>query len=384
MHMHPLLPALVASIFVVLLVGAIVRRFGQPHVIGYLVVGVILGPSGLALFEEGAVALVGEFGVILLLFFVGMEVDLSRFVARWRVPVFGTALQVLLSVGAVALVGVWFDWPASRILLLGFAISLSSTALVVTMLRQWKETRSETGQDVLGILLAQDVALAPMLIVVGLSSGDSPSGALLGLQLVGGLAIALLVVTLARQKTVKLPFSELLHRDHELQLFGALLLCFLFAWLTGASGLSTAIGAFVAGLVVASARETEWIHRNLEPYRVLFVAAFFVSIGMLVDMPFLLAQWRPILALVLAALTINTLINAVLLRTLGRTWRTSLYAGALLSQVGEFSFVLAAVGKEAGLVTDFGYQIVLGVIAGTLVLGPAWVAAARRVRDRPA
>ncbi|MFT5291305.1 MAG: CPA2 family monovalent cation:H+ antiporter-2, partial [Planctomycetota bacterium] len=118
MHMHPLLPALVASIVVVLLVGAVVRRFGQPHVIAYLIVGVILGPSGMALFEGEAVALVGEFGVILLLFFVGMEVDLTRLVTGWRVSVIGTVLQVTLSVAAVAMIGLWFDWPWPRSVLL--------------------------------------------------------------------------------------------------------------------------------------------------------------------------------------------------------------------------------------------------------------------------
>jgi len=380
MHMHPLLPALVASIFVALLVGAAVRRLGQPHVIGYLLVGVILGPSGLALFDGEAVALVGEFGVILLLFFVGMEVDLARLVTGWRVSVVGTALQVLLSVAVVTTIGLAFDWPWARIVLVGFAISLSSTALVVTMLRQWREMNTEAGRDVLGILLVQDVAFAPMLIVVGFFGGGAPSASLLALQVAGFLAVGLVVALLIRRRGIRLPFGAFLRHDHELQVFGALLRCFLFAWITAACGLSTALGSFVAGLVVASARETEWVHRSLDPYRVLFVAAFFVSVGMLVDVRFALEQWKPLLALVLAALVTNTVINATILRSLGRSWRTSLYAGALLSQVGEFSFVLAAVGKDVGIMTDFGYQIVLGVIVGTLVLGPGWIAILRPFR----
>lgn len=380
MHMHPLLPTLVASIVAVLLVGAVVRRFGQPHVIAYLVVGVILGPAGLDLFDSHAVALVGEFGVILLLFFVGMEVNLSRLVTGWRVSVVGTLLQVLFSVAAVAGIGLWFDWPWSRVVLIGFAISLSSTALVVTMLRQWKEMDTEAGQEAIGVLLVQDIALAPMLIVIGLLGGSSPSTTLLLTQVGGGLAIVFLVATLVRKGSIRLPMGDLLRADHELQLFGALLLCFFFAWVTGVCGLSTALGAFVAGLVVAAAKETEWIHRNLEPYRVLFVAAFFASVGMLVDLHFLAEHWLPVLALVLATFLTNTLINAATLHALGRRWRTSLYVGALLSQVGEFSFVLAAVGKDIGIITDFGYQMVLGIIAGTLVLGPGWIAILRPFR----
>ncbi len=380
MHMHPLLPALVASIFVVLLVGALVRRFGQPHVVAYLLVGIVLGPAGMDVFEGHAVALVGEFGVILLLFFVGMEVDLSRLVTGWRVSLIGTLLQIAFSIAAVAAIGLWLDWPWPRMVLLGFAISLSSTALVVTMLRQWKEMDTEAGQEALGILLVQDVALAPMLIVVGFLGGSSPSASLLVTQLLGGLGILLLVTTLIRHKTIRLPFGDLLRKDHELQLFGALLLCFSLAWLTGVCGLSTALGAFVAGLVVASARETDWIHRNLDPFRVLFVAAFFASVGMLVDVGFLVEHWTPILALVFATMLTNTLINAGTLHALGRSWHTSLYVGALLSQIGEFSFILAAVGKQFGIVTEFGYQMVLGVIVGTLVLGPIWIAVLRPLR----
>ncbi len=380
MHMHPLLPALVASIFVVLLVGAVVRRFGQPHVIAYILVGVVLGPSGLDLFDGDAVALIGEFGVILLLFFVGMEVNLARLVTGWRVSVIGTVLQVLLSVAAVAAIGAGFDWPLGRIVLLGFAISLSSTALVVTMLRQWREMETEAGQEAVGILLVQDVLLAPMLIVVGLLGGESPSATLLTTQTLGGIAIVILVSTLIRKKSIRLPLGKLLRGDHELQLFVALLICFSFAWITGACGLSTALGAFVAGLVVASAKETEWIHRNLEPYRVLFVAAFFASIGMLVNLGFMAEHWLPILALILAAFLTNTVINAAILHTLGRSWWTSVYVGALLSQIGEFSFILAAVGKDMGIMTEYGYQMVLGVIVGTLMLGPAWIAILRPFR----
>jgi len=380
MHMHPLLPALVAAIFIVLLVGAIVRRFGQPHVIAYLLVGVILGPSSLSLFDVDSVALAGEFGVILLLFFVGMEVDLSRLITGWRVSVVGTVLQILFSIGGVALVGLSFDWPLPRVVLLGFAISLSSTALVVTMLRQWNEMKTEAGQDALGIILVQDVALAPMLIILGLLGGSSPTPALVVLQVVGGISIFALVMVIAKRKTLRLPFGNLLRADHELQLFAALLLCFAFAWLTGFSGLSTALGAFVAGLVVASARETEWIHRNLEPYRVLFVATFFASVGMLVDLSFFVEQWKPILAIVLATFLTNTLINAGMLRALGRGWGTSLYVGALLSQIGEFSFVLAAIGKDTQILTDYGYQMILCVIAVTLILGPGWISIVRPLR----
>ncbi|MFT7665199.1 MAG: CPA2 family monovalent cation:H+ antiporter-2 [Planctomycetota bacterium] len=381
MHMHPLLPSLVAAISAVLIVGFFVRRFGQPHVIAYLLVGIVLGPFVLDLFEEEPIALVGEIGVIVLLFFVGLEVDLPRLATGWKVSVFGTILQVAVSTAAVAGVGYWLDWPMARIVLIGFAISLSSTALVVTMLRQWKELDTDAGHDALGILIVQDFAIVPMLIVISLLGGAAaPSPYMIVMQVVGGLALILIVVVLVRGWKVKVPFAAALERDLELQLFGALLLCFAASWVTGVIGLSTPLGAFIAGLVVASAKETDWVRHSLEPFRVLLVAVFFVSVGMRIDLQFLQENWIVTLALIFAALSTNTLINAGVMRMLGRSWRTSFYVGALLSQIGEFSFVLGAIALEVGIIGDYGNQMTLGVIAGTIALGPAWIHIMRPLR----
>ena len=147
--------------------------------------------------------------------------------------------------------------------------------------------------------------------------------------------------------------------------------------MTGLLGLSTAVGSFVAGVVVATARETEWVQRSLEPFRVVLVALFFVSVGMLIDPQFLVTHWSMILSLVAAVFLTNWLVNAAILRTLGRSWRHSLYVGVLLSQIGEFSFILAAVGRQAQIITEFAYQATIGVIVLTLLASPLLIAAAR-------
>ncbi|MFT7486477.1 MAG: CPA2 family monovalent cation:H+ antiporter-2 [Candidatus Paceibacteria bacterium] len=381
MHMDPLLPMLVASIALVLLVAALAKRARLPHVVSYLAVGILLGPSGLHLFQdEVSIRRLGEFGVILLLFFAGMEVNLPKLVTGWKISILGTILQVLVSLGVVALLGWSLDWPMPRIVLFGFAISLSSTALVISMLRQWGEMETPSGIDALGILLVQDVAVVGMLIVLGMMSGETPQMSTLLLQLAGAVGILVIIVPLARGAQVWLPFGEVLRSDHELQVFAAFGLCFGLAWITALLSLSSALGAFVAGLVVAAARETDWVHRSLEPYRVLLVATFFVSVGMMLPLDELAEHWVALIAVVLAAFATNTLINAAILRGLGRSWRTSFYVGALLSQIGEFSFVLAAVGLQADVITLTTYQLVIGVIAGTLLLGPAWVALWRPFR----
>ncbi len=155
-------------------------------------------------------------------------------------------------------------------------------------------------------------------------------------------------------------------------MFGALVLCFGLATLTAVLGLSTAVGAFVAGIVVGAARETDWVHRSLEPFRVVLVALFFVSVGMLIELDFLWAHWSTISLLVLVVFATNWAINACILRALGRDWRHSFLVAALLAQMGEFSFVLAAVGRQSGIIQEFAYQVIVGLIAITLLLAPLW------------
>ncbi len=381
MHMDPLLPAFVAAAFGVLLIGAIARRLRQPYVVAYLAAGILLGPDGAGVFTDvPALTRFGEVGVILLLFFVGMEVDVPHLARGWRVSVVGPMFQVVASVAFVFAIGLVLDWSLERMVLLGFATSLSSTALVVSMLRQWNEIGTVAGRDAVGILLAQDLALVPMLLVIGLLGGDGASGSQITHQIVGGLLLLWVVVYLARGGRVRFPFRAVLRADHELQVFAAFLLCAAFSWASAWLGLSTALGAFVAGMVIGAARSTDWVHRSLEPFRVLFVAVFFVSIGTLMDLGFLAEHWRLITLLVVTALFTKTLLNATVLRLLGRGWPASLYVGALLSQVGEFSFVIAAVGRQSGIVNDFGYQLVVGTIAGTLLLTPAWIVVFRARR----
>jgi len=212
-----------------------------------------------------------------------------------------------------------------------------------------------------------------MLIVVSLLAGHTPDQAFLLRQVLGGVAILALAAWVVTRPRIQLPFADLLRRDREIQIFAALLACFGLAFLTGMVGLSAALGAFVAGLVVASARETEWVQDALEPLRIVFVALLFVSMGMLIDVQFVRQHIFLLLALLLGVLFTNTFINAGILRVLGDDWRGSLYAGALLSQIGEFSFVLASVGSQAGLISDFGYQATIALIALSLLVSPLWI-----------
>jgi CPA2 family monovalent cation:H+ antiporter-2 len=178
--------------------------------------------------------------------------------------------------------------------------------------------------------------------------------------------------------SIGIPFLSRLRQDRELQVFAALLACFGLAFLTGMPQPSTALGAFIGGMLVATARETHWVQHSLESFRTLFVALFFVSVGLMVDLPFIASHLLQLGLLVLAVLITNTLVNAAILRSLGIAWRRGLLAGAMLAQIGEFSFVLAAAGLTAGIISDYAYQATIAVISISLILGAPWIALVRR------
>jgi CPA2 family monovalent cation:H+ antiporter-2 len=380
MHLDPILPYTVGALLAILILGLLLRSLKQPYVVGYLIAGVILGPHGIALVQDQAtLSRLGAIGVVLLLFFIGMEASPRKLIENWKVAVFGTLLQILISIGCVWPMGLALDWPFERIILIGFVISLSSTAVALKLLQDWKEFDTKVGQNVLSILLAQDLAVIPMLIILAMFDDTGAEHSNVFLQSAGALLITAIVGYIAVKNTIHLPLSKLLGEDIEMHVFAALAVCLGLSLLTGLAGLSTALGAFVAGMLIGAAKETRWVHHSLEPFRVLFVALFFVSIGMLVDLGFLKSHWYQAGALILLVLITNTFINGLILRMLGDNWRDSIYAGTLLSQIGEFSFLLAAVGIQAHIITDYGYQMTVAVISMSLLISPAWIMLIRYV-----
>lgn len=379
MHVDPMMPKIVGSLLGILLVGLVLKKLGQPTVVGYIASGILLGPFGLGLLTDTeTISRFGGLGLVLLLFYIGMEMSLPTLLSKWRIAVLGTAMQVLISVACVGVVGKWYGWNFQRIVLLGFVISLSSTAIIIKILQDAGEVDSNVGRNVISILLAQDVIVIAMLIVVQFMRGFSANFLELGLQAFGAVGLVTVGVYLTRHSPIHLPFLKYFQESKEIQVFASLIMCFGMATIVGLLGLSAALGAFAAGIIVSAAKETNWIHHSLEPFRVLFIALFFVSIGMQLDLAFLKIHILKIGMLVWLVLVLNTFINAVILRLLGENWRDSLYAGALLSQIGEFSFVLAAVGKQAGIITSHGYQLALATIVMTLLLTVFWVLPVKR------
>jgi len=366
---NPILPTLAGISFVVVIIGIILKKLKQPYVISYILAGLILGKSGLGLLkDQDIISSLGSIGVALLLFFIGMEIDLKKLVSNWKVAIIGTFFQIAISVLAIWIFGNFFDWNITRIILLGFVVSLSSTAVVLKILEELKEMNTKMGQNVISILISQDFAIIPMLLIIGLLGEGKVILSQIILQLIGMSIMFSLLIYIIYKKEIKIPYISKIKEDSEMQVFFALLICFGFAFLSGLFNLSTALGAFLAGILISASKDTKWVHESLSSFRTFFVSLFFISIGLLINVSFLLENLLIISGIVIIVFLTNTFINALILVFLKNSWKESLYAGSLLSQIGEFSFLLIIIGLEAGIISSFGYQITIEVIAITLIL----------------
>jgi CPA2 family monovalent cation:H+ antiporter-2 len=372
------LMVLVAVIGCALLLAFIMRSFKIPAAVAYIITGIVVGPSGFGLVQDREMLThLGELGVIMLLFFIGMEVSLPRLIASWRIAVLGTAAQMGLSVAICSLVTWVLGWTWQAGLLFGFIISMSSTAVVLTMLKDSDELESGFGQNALGVLLMQDLAIVPIMIIVGLIGDHEVSPQHIAVQFIGGGLLIALAVWLMRHQNLHIPDKLLQTLDKRIML--GLLLCFSAAALTEKIGLSAPFGAFLAGMILNVSDQSEWVEEHLRSLYVLFVAIFFMSVGTLVDLGFVVQHVGFVLLLTLAVFVLNSGINAVVLRILGETWTMSLLTGGLLSQIGEFSFLLASLGLSVGILNAEGHQMAIVVIALSLLLSPLWMIAVRRL-----
>jgi K+:H+ antiporter len=380
MKLDAVLLVITSALTCALLLAYLLRLFRLPAAVAYILTGLILGPSGFAFVrDEQVVAHIGELGVIMLMFFIGMEVSLPRLIAGWRIAVLGAMAQMALSVAVCMIAAELLGWSWKLGLLLGFIISMSSTAVVMVMLKDANELGTPFGQNALGVLLMQDMAIVPIMILLGMLGGNgfASSFVRVGVQLLGGATLVAVAVWLMRSRRLRIPVPSDMSLDRKVLL--GLLLCFASAAVTSVMGLSAAFGAFLAGMVVHSSDQGTWVREHLESLRVVFVAIFFLSIGLLVDIHFLAGHILHLVVLTLGVFVLNSGINILVLRGLGESWEMAIVTGGLLSQIGEFSFLLAALGIEVGILPDSAYQTILAVIALTLMLSPVWTMMVRRM-----
>jgi len=360
------------------------HRLRVPPVIGFLLTGVLAGPNGLGLVGAAhEVELFAEVGVILLLFVIGMELSLEE-LRRLKKPVFlGGAGQVLLTIGVFALPFAVGGAGTGKAVFFGFLAALSSTAIVLKLLGETAQLSAPHGRIALGMLIFQDVAVVPMMLLVPLLAGTAgnPWFMLGGLVLKSALIGAVLLVA-ARKVIPRVLEAVIRTRSRELFLMTTLGLCFAIALLTSSVGLSLSLGAFLGGLIMG---ESEYSHSALEgilPFRDVFTSVFFVSIGMLLDPGFVFTHLFQVLGMAASVLVLKALLAAVAGRGLGYPWHVAAVGGLSLCQIGEFSFVLAGVGLGNQLLSPQEYQYFLAVAIMTMAATPFLISSLPAVSGR--
>jgi monovalent cation:H+ antiporter-2, CPA2 family len=384
MEANPALVALAAVVAIAAACGLLAGRLRQPPVVGYIAAGVLLGPSVLGLLEDRAsIRFAAELGVLALLFVAGMRLNFQAFRDIYRKAVAVVVVQIGASVVLLVLVAPLFDWSIELAVFLGFVISLSSTAIGLRMLEETGELETPIGRLAVGILIAQDLAIVPILIATNaLLAADTPGIAhLLGI-VAAILLVSMLVWHLSRHDELPLPFATFLRKHRDLAAVFALMCCFVAAAGSGALGLSTAFGAFLAGFYLGNTADRELLTRTAEPIEGALVMIFFLSIGLLLDPGFVWERLAPVLFLLAAVFLTNSLVNVVALRLAGVQWDHAVPAGFALGQIGEFSFVLAAIGLAYGLIDEAERDLVISVIALGFVVSPFWFGIAQWVRSK--
>ena len=366
----------ILSIIVVL----VCLRFRLPSIVGFLLTGVLCGPSALGLIPSPeAVDTMADVGVAFLMFSIGMELS-GKELVRLKKPLFlGGSSQVLLTMAFVFLLTFWWSGPRLGVVY-GCMVTLSSTAIVLSILQQKALTESPQGQVCLAVLIFQDLAIVPMVLIFPLLAGGLELDTNSMIFAVGkGVLVIGAILLFGKYLLHRLMFSVVSTRSRELMLMTTLGLCLAVALITSWLGLSLALGAFLAGLMMA---ESEYSLNTLEsimPFKEVFSSIFFISVGMLLDIRFFLTH-LPIISLCAAAIIIAKILMVVpAVRVLRYSMRTALLAAFSLAQVGEFSFVLAKSALGLELISNDAYQVFLASSILTMVLTPLLIGVAPRV-----
>lgn len=371
----------ITLVIVAALAGGLgLARLKQPPILGYILAGILLGPSGMGLIQSREqVGLLAELGVLLLLFVVGMDLSLRTFKKVWVISTLCTVIQIAFSILITALLAKFFGWSFGLSLLLGFVLSLSSTAVVVKMLESIGEMRTETGQMAIGVLIAQDLAIVPMILILRNLERPWYDPALISKIVLSVGLIAILIVYLSRKQRVRVPLTQIIAGEKDLTPLASLTFCFAAAAISGLIGLSAAYGAFLAGLVLGNTHERLIMLETTKPIQSILMMAFFLSIGLLLDTSFIWEHLGTVIFVLLIVTIGKTAINIGILRLLRLPWSQAFLIGVVLAQLGEFAFLLSTVGHETHIINDFGEKLVIALTVLSLALSPLWLTVARRL-----
>lgn len=354
------------------MVNLIFTRIRIPTIVGYLITGMIAGPYMLSLVNaRHEIELLAEVGVVLLLFTIGMEFSLKHLLKIRRIVFLGGFVQVVLTAMAFILISHFYGLTLRGAVFIGFLAALSSSALVLKLLQERSELTSNYGRTVLGILIFQDLLLAPLLLfsdVLANTNLNIPRELTI-------LAVKVFIIVAFVYAGNKWVFPRLLSlialtKNQELFMMSVFLICFAIALLTSKLGMSLAFGAFLAGLMISESEYSYNAFGNFQPVKDVFASFFFVSIGMLLDLSFVVDNYQLVLFSVFMVIVVKFILAGGTGFLLGHTFQGTVLIGIALSQVGEFSFILAKIGFEKSILSDFYYHLFLAVAVISIAFTP--------------
>jgi monovalent cation:H+ antiporter-2, CPA2 family len=366
-----------------ILILTIFYKFEVPPILGFLVTGMLIGPHGLEILDSGQnMELNAELGIIFLLFTIGVDLSLKELWKMKKAVMAGGVLQILFTTTFALIVCTMLGFSPATSVFIGFLISLSSTAIVLKVLQDKNEVYTPHGKTSLAILIFQDLAIVPLILITPILAGSSVSfeGALPNIFFKGSLII--LVFILSARFLVPWIFYHV-GKTGSKQLFfvSVVFICLSAAIFTSSIGLSLALGAFLAGIVISGSQYSHQAMGNILPLKDMFMSFFFVSVGMLLDISYLLDHLPPLILATVILIVIKLIAVVCVTFLIGSPLRTTILTGLALSQVGEFSFVLSRLGLEYSLLTEETYQAFLAVSIITMGVTPFVINASYRPAD---
>jgi CPA2 family monovalent cation:H+ antiporter-2 len=366
-HLSQIVLLLTASVCMV----AFFRRFNLSPILAYIACGALVGPFGYAFINDVATTnAVAEFGVVFLLFVIGLELSFERLKRlRGKVMGFGVA-QVILTGGIIALAAILCGQNIEAAIIIGGALALSSTAIVLELLENSPEKYMKTGRLCLATLVVQDLAVIPLLVLIPLLAADGSILQAMGeatLKAVIGLMIILMIGRLLLRPMFSMIAAN---NNHELFIATTLLVVLGLAYISSLAGISPALGAFMGGLLVAETEFRHQVEADIMPFKGLLLGLFFITVGMTIDVNYILGNWQNVLLVMVSLIAVKALIMLLLCMAFAFPYTASLHAPLLLAQGGEFAFVMFSLSHEQNIIPQDTLQLLVSGIVLSMVLTP--------------